>query len=109
MCFQNDKLLNYFLLKYIPDANGSLYGCSNNGRTLNVAFLKILTVTRSDSDFTKERKLCAEAAFIKVLKTRVLDADFQRQIDQHIIHVCEVHFIEEDITGRKVQLLFLLS
>ena len=67
-------------------------------------------IARSDSDFTKERELCVGAAFFKVLsKTRVLDVDFQPQIDQNIIHICEIHFKEENITGRKTQLVFLLS
>ena len=90
----------------MPGENCSLYGCSNSRRTPNVSFFKIPTVNSSDSDFTKERKLSARAAWIKVVtKTRVLDADLQNQLDRNTVHICEIHFKEEDITRSKILLL----
>ena len=91
----------------MPGENCSFYGCSNSRKTPNVSFFKIPTVKSSDSDFAKERKLRARAAWIKALtKTRVIDVDLQRQIDQNAIHICEIHFKEEDITRCKMFFCF---
>ena len=93
--------------------NCSFYGCSNSRKTPNVSFFKIPTVKSSDSDFTKERKLRARAVWIKALtKTQILDVDLQRQmmlIDQNTVHICEIHFKEEDIIRCNFFLFLLLK
>jgi hypothetical protein len=86
----------------MPGEYCSLYGCSNSRKNPKVSFFKIPTVKNTDSDYTKEKKLRARLAWIKCLtRTRVLDADLQRQIDENTIHICEIHFKEEDLIKRK--------
>ena len=89
----------------MPGENCSFYGCSNSRKNPTVSFFKIPTVKSSDSEFTKEKKLRARAEWVRILtKTRVLDADLQRQLDGNSIHICEIHFKEEDIIRRKFYL-----
>ena len=91
----------------MPGENCSFYGCSNSRKT---SFFKIPTVKSRGSDFTKERKLRARAAWIKALTiTRVVDVDLQRQIDQNTVHICEIHFKEEDITRCKIFFVFIIK
>ena len=77
--------------------NCSFHRCSNSRKNPTVSFFKIPRVKSSDSEFTKQKKLPARAEWVRILtKTRVLDADLQRQLNGNSIHVCKIHFKEED-------------
>jgi len=75
----------------MPGANCSIYGCNTSRNHKDIGIFGIPT---SKDDFTKKWR---EEMLNIIIKGRVKDESLQRQIDKNTLHVCELHFNEEDI------------
>ena len=72
-------------------ANCSIYGCHTSRKHKDIG---IFCMPTAKDEFTKQWR--AEMINI-ILRDRVIDESLQRQIDNNTLHICELHFKEEDL------------
>lgn len=81
----------------MPGANCKIYGCSVS-RKAQYKEISIFKVPKVQDEYHNRWR----ARFLSVVtKDRVVDASLKRQIENHNIGVCELHFKPEEINHRK--------
>lgn len=86
----------------MPGDNCAFNQCGTSRRTKGIGLFKLPTSRKADDVDTTEWR----ARFLKVLKKyRVEDENFKRQLEANSLHVCEKHFLPDEIEICKLFML----
>ena len=89
--------VQYEVCADMPGANCKIYGCSVS-RKAQYKDISIFKVPRVQDEFQNRWR----TRFLSIAtRDRVVDASLKRQIENHNIGVCELHFRPEEINRRK--------
>ena len=72
-------------------ANCSIYGCSTSRKNKDVGIFRLPAVK---DDLSKKWR---EELLNVILRDRVLDESLKRQIEKNTLHICQLHFKEDDL------------
>ena len=87
----------------MPGANCSIFGCSVSRRTSGIAIFKIPGGNDEFSSSWREKLVNI------ITKDRVIDKGLRNQIDKRKLHICEMHYTEDQILRSKLtQSIFIL-
>jgi len=79
----------------MPGANCSVYGCSTSRYSKNIA---LFGLPRGQDDYNVAwRKKLVHI----ITKDRVVDVSLKKQLERNSLHVCELHFEENQIRRRE--------
>ena len=75
----------------MPGANCSIYGCSTSRLDKHIGIFRLPT---AKDDFSKKWR---SDMLHFITRDRVMDDSLRKQIAENTLHVCELHFNEDDL------------
>ena len=79
----------------MPGANCSIFGCTKSRRTKGLA---IFGIPKKDDEWHRD---WTENLGNIITKDTEIDADLRGQIERTSLHICELHFTEDEVIRRK--------
>lgn len=79
----------------MPGANCSVYGCATSRRT---KYISIFGLPAGEDDYNANWR---QQMVNIITKDRVIDQSLKVQIDKKTLHVCELHFEDNNIIRSK--------
>ena len=86
----------------MPEANRSIFGCTKSRTTKGVA---IFGIPKKDDEWHRDWR---EKLVSIITKDRESDADLKGQIERKSLHICELHFTEDQLLRRKFKYIFYI-
>ena len=84
----------------MPGANCSIFGCTKSRTTKGLA---IFGIPKKDDEW---HRYWREKLVNIITKDREIDADLRGQIERISLHICELHFAEDQVICRKFKYNF---
>ena len=78
----------------MPGANCSIFGCTKSRTTKGLA---IFGIPKKDDEWHRDWR---EKLVNIITKDREIDADLRGQIERKSLHICELHFTEDQVICR---------
>ena len=78
----------------MPGANCSIFGCTKSTTTKGLA--KFVIPKKDDEQHRDWREKLVNI----ITKDREIDADLRGEIERKSLHICELHFIEDQVIRR---------
>ena len=86
----------------MPGENYSIFGCTKSRTTKG---LPIFSIPKKDDEWHRDWR---EKLVNIVTKDREIDADLRDQIERKLLHICELHFTEDQLIRRKFKYIYFL-
>ena len=84
----------------MPGANCSIFGCAKSRTTKGLA---LFVIPKKGDEWHRDWR---EKLVNIITKDREIDADLIGQIERKSLHICELHFTEDQIICRKFKYIF---
>ena len=86
----------------MPGANYSMFGCAKSRTTIGLA---IFGIPKKDHEWPRDRR---EKLVNIVTKDREIDANLRGQTERKLLHICELHFTEDQVICCKFKYNFFV-
>ena len=86
----------------MPGANCSIFGCAKSRTTKGLA---LFVIPKKGDEWHRDWR---EKLVNIITKDREIDVDLRDQIEIKSLHICEIHFLDDQLICRKFKYMYFL-